>query len=135
MSWFSKPKPPRLDLFQQQLAFENEGAIARIAGLTEADCPYKEPGSSEQNPQEGVARLFWINGWREAERERQIIRQGYKAFWTSTGEYGGFSSWDEYQKAMDSAPIYPAETAVAQGWWKPRYFSSSDFTTIRKSSS
>lgn len=111
-SLVSRAKQEAPNRFELQRRHEDEGAAGALTGLKRADCPYAV---------DSEAAIFWIFGNDNAHGEMRIKKNGYKLFSCSTAEFGGFANWDEFEKAMNAAPIISAAEAVERGAWSPRY--------------
>lgn len=98
--------------FEQQMAFEHEGAAAALCGLSAEKCPYP-PRTSEA--------IHWSYGWQICTWEKETIARGTIEF-CSTGE----------------TPLrltMPVAAAIQDGHWKPRYLTpETAFTTLPTSS-
>ena len=90
--------------FNEQLAFEAEGAQAALQGRGRADCPYNH--ATQPGPWN-----HWVYGHDIAVGERQTIDQGFVTF-CSTAENA--PTWD-----------VPLKQAIDSGMWKPRFVNPS----------
>ena len=92
--------------FWKQVAFENEGAIAALAGKTHADSPYSQTGDAED-----VFRWnHWIFGFDMAAEEKHALESG-------TGRYSKIGKDLEVIETWEET----TEEAYRRGHWTPRY--------------
>jgi hypothetical protein len=112
--------------FVEQLKFEAEGAEAAFIGKKREQCPYVRE-------QDNTAWNFWVYGNDMAWNEIDVIRRGFQPIWSSTAEWTPEME-EQYKKLVRDTPRVVAEFAIEKCWWHPRYVSSSDFSTIRRSS-
>jgi ribosome modulation factor len=86
--------------FEQQIAYEAEGAAAGLAGKTREDCPYhKDLNKDHWN--------HWVYGCENALGEIATIKKGFVEFCT--------------EQSPDVILRLPVDEAIRSGQWKPKY--------------
>ena len=92
--------------FWRQVAFENEGSAAALAGKSREDCPYSETGNEDDT----FRWNHWVFGFDMAAQEMEYLKTGVIHFMNLNKELEKTREWTE-----------TAEEAYRNGNWRPRH--------------